>query len=187
MCREICWNFLWNLASNTVSLQCGVVFRNVWLNRVMCSISEAAYRYVSNVGKPPPCLFLLSQKAFGGTTAPHYWSRSSTAVSKKSCPSVSGSQLHNKFSSFWDETTRLLQDNFSSWAISQDLPLPHFTVNNHLAFTKSYVMLFFSQACGNKVDPVYEALRFGTSLAQKAKRPSGSESPHRNSVRKGDI
>nr|XP_019940224.1 PREDICTED: SH3 and cysteine-rich domain-containing protein isoform X4 [Paralichthys olivaceus] len=37
-------------------------------------------------------------------------------------------------------------------------------------------------ACGNKVDPVYEALRFGTSLAQKAKRPSGSESPHRNST-----
>ncbi|XP_034058966.1 SH3 and cysteine-rich domain-containing protein-like [Gymnodraco acuticeps] len=35
-------------------------------------------------------------------------------------------------------------------------------------------------ACGNKVDPVYEALRFGTSLAQKAKRPSGSESPQRN-------
>uniref|UniRef100_A0A3Q2YJQ1 SH3 and cysteine rich domain n=1 Tax=Hippocampus comes TaxID=109280 RepID=A0A3Q2YJQ1_HIPCM len=38
-------------------------------------------------------------------------------------------------------------------------------------------------ACGNKVDPVYEALRFGTSLAQKAKRASGSESPQRNSVR----
>lgn len=37
-------------------------------------------------------------------------------------------------------------------------------------------------ACGNKVDPVYEALRFGTSLAQKAKRPSGSESPHHNSL-----
>ncbi|XP_061699918.1 SH3 and cysteine-rich domain-containing protein isoform X2 [Syngnathoides biaculeatus] len=37
-------------------------------------------------------------------------------------------------------------------------------------------------ACGNKVDPVYEALRFGTSLAQKAKRPSGSESPQRNSI-----
>ncbi|XP_071379866.1 SH3 and cysteine-rich domain-containing protein [Centroberyx affinis] len=37
-------------------------------------------------------------------------------------------------------------------------------------------------ACGNKVDPVYEALRFGTSLAQKAKRASGSESPHRNST-----
>ncbi|XP_020500865.1 SH3 and cysteine-rich domain-containing protein isoform X1 [Labrus bergylta] len=37
-------------------------------------------------------------------------------------------------------------------------------------------------ACGNKVDPVYEALRFGTSLAQKAKRSSGSESPHRNST-----
>lgn len=31
---------------------------------------------------------------------------------------------------------------------------------------------------------MYEALRFGTSLAQKAKRASGSESPHRNSVRK---
>lgn len=30
---------------------------------------------------------------------------------------------------------------------------------------------------------MYEALRFGTSLAQKAKRASGSESPHRNSVR----
>ncbi|XP_045919344.1 SH3 and cysteine-rich domain-containing protein isoform X2 [Micropterus dolomieu] len=37
-------------------------------------------------------------------------------------------------------------------------------------------------ACGNKVDPVYEALRFGTSLAQKAKRASGSESPHGNST-----
>uniref|UniRef100_A0A3B4A8D4 Uncharacterized protein n=1 Tax=Periophthalmus magnuspinnatus TaxID=409849 RepID=A0A3B4A8D4_9GOBI len=37
-------------------------------------------------------------------------------------------------------------------------------------------------ACGNKVDPVYEALRFGTSLAQKAKRASGSETPHHNSV-----
>ncbi|CAL1575185.1 unnamed protein product [Knipowitschia caucasica] len=37
-------------------------------------------------------------------------------------------------------------------------------------------------ACGNKVDPVYEALRFGTSLAQKAKRASGSESPHHNSL-----
>ncbi|XP_072222026.1 SH3 and cysteine-rich domain-containing protein isoform X2 [Leuresthes tenuis] len=37
-------------------------------------------------------------------------------------------------------------------------------------------------ACGNKVDPVYEALRFGTSLAQKAKRASGSDSPHRSST-----
>ncbi|CAL8273154.1 unnamed protein product [Merluccius merluccius] len=37
-------------------------------------------------------------------------------------------------------------------------------------------------ACGNKVDPVYEALRMGTSLAQKAKRASGSDSPHRNST-----
>ncbi|KAI5622866.1 SH3 and cysteine-rich domain-containing protein isoform X2, partial [Silurus asotus] len=37
-------------------------------------------------------------------------------------------------------------------------------------------------ACGSKVDPVYEALRFGTSLAQKTKRPSGSDSPPRNSV-----
>ncbi|XP_054651491.1 SH3 and cysteine-rich domain-containing protein isoform X2 [Dunckerocampus dactyliophorus] len=37
-------------------------------------------------------------------------------------------------------------------------------------------------ACGNKVDPVYEALRFGTSLAQKAKRASGSDSPQRNST-----
>uniref|UniRef100_A0A3B4A903 Uncharacterized protein n=1 Tax=Periophthalmus magnuspinnatus TaxID=409849 RepID=A0A3B4A903_9GOBI len=36
--------------------------------------------------------------------------------------------------------------------------------------------------CGNKVDPVYEALRFGTSLAQKAKRASGSETPHHNSL-----
>uniref|UniRef100_A0A3B4GWR9 SH3 and cysteine rich domain n=1 Tax=Pundamilia nyererei TaxID=303518 RepID=A0A3B4GWR9_9CICH len=36
--------------------------------------------------------------------------------------------------------------------------------------------------CGNKVDPVYEALRFGTSLAQRTKRASGSESPHRNST-----
>ncbi|XP_063040220.1 SH3 and cysteine-rich domain-containing protein [Engraulis encrasicolus] len=35
-------------------------------------------------------------------------------------------------------------------------------------------------ACGSKVDPVYEALRFGTSLAQRAKRPSGSESPPRH-------
>ncbi|XP_028981163.1 SH3 and cysteine-rich domain-containing protein isoform X2 [Esox lucius] len=37
-------------------------------------------------------------------------------------------------------------------------------------------------ACGSKVDPVYEALRFGTSLAQRNKRTSGSESPHRNSA-----
>ncbi|XP_028673871.1 SH3 and cysteine-rich domain-containing protein [Erpetoichthys calabaricus] len=40
-------------------------------------------------------------------------------------------------------------------------------------------------ACGSKVDPVYEALRFGTSLAQKTKRSStgsGSESPQRNST-----
>ncbi|MBN3318328.1 STAC protein, partial [Atractosteus spatula] len=40
-------------------------------------------------------------------------------------------------------------------------------------------------ACGSKVDPVYETLRFGTSLAQKTKRSStgsGSESPHRNST-----
>lgn len=37
-------------------------------------------------------------------------------------------------------------------------------------------------ACGNKVDPVYEALRFGTSLAQKAKRASGSDSPQRTSL-----
>ncbi|XP_009291344.1 SH3 and cysteine-rich domain-containing protein isoform X2 [Danio rerio] len=37
-------------------------------------------------------------------------------------------------------------------------------------------------ACGSKVDPVYETLRFGTSLAQKNKRTSGSESPQRNST-----
>ncbi|XP_036595165.1 SH3 and cysteine-rich domain-containing protein isoform X1 [Trichosurus vulpecula] len=40
-------------------------------------------------------------------------------------------------------------------------------------------------ACGNKVDPVYEALRFGTSLAQKTKKGSsgsGSSSPNRNSI-----
>ncbi|XP_076985969.1 SH3 and cysteine-rich domain-containing protein isoform X2 [Tamandua tetradactyla] len=40
-------------------------------------------------------------------------------------------------------------------------------------------------ACGNKVDPVYETLRFGTSLAQRTKKSSsgsGSESPHRTST-----
>ncbi|XP_074140692.1 SH3 and cysteine-rich domain-containing protein [Sminthopsis crassicaudata] len=40
-------------------------------------------------------------------------------------------------------------------------------------------------ACGNKVDPVYETLRFGTSLAQKTKKSSsgsGSSSPNRNSI-----
>ncbi|XP_013011963.1 SH3 and cysteine-rich domain-containing protein isoform X2 [Cavia porcellus] len=40
-------------------------------------------------------------------------------------------------------------------------------------------------ACGNKVDPVYEALRFGTSLAQRTKKGSsgsGCESPHRTST-----
>ncbi|XP_068092631.1 SH3 and cysteine-rich domain-containing protein [Hyperolius riggenbachi] len=39
-------------------------------------------------------------------------------------------------------------------------------------------------ACGNKVDPVYETLRFGTSLAQKTKKSSsgsGSDSPNRSS------
>lgn len=40
-------------------------------------------------------------------------------------------------------------------------------------------------ACGNKVDPVYEALRFGTSLAQRTKKNSsgsGSDSPPRTST-----
>uniref|UniRef100_A0A8D0GQ63 SH3 and cysteine-rich domain-containing protein n=1 Tax=Sphenodon punctatus TaxID=8508 RepID=A0A8D0GQ63_SPHPU len=40
-------------------------------------------------------------------------------------------------------------------------------------------------ACGNKVDPVYETLRFGTSLAQKTKKSSsgsGSDSPNKNST-----
>ncbi|CAH6777501.1 Stac [Phodopus roborovskii] len=40
-------------------------------------------------------------------------------------------------------------------------------------------------ACGNKVDPVYEALRFGTSLAQRTKKGSsgsGSDSPPRTST-----
>ncbi|XP_077159327.1 SH3 and cysteine-rich domain-containing protein [Paroedura picta] len=40
-------------------------------------------------------------------------------------------------------------------------------------------------ACGNKVDPVYETLRFGTSLAQKTKKGSSgssSDSPKRNST-----
>ncbi|KAE8597177.1 hypothetical protein XENTR_v10016379 [Xenopus tropicalis] len=40
-------------------------------------------------------------------------------------------------------------------------------------------------ACGNKVDPVYETLRFGTSLAQRNKKSSsgsGSDSPNRNST-----
>ena len=44
-------------------------------------------------------------------------------------------------------------------------------------------MSWFSSACGNKVDPVYEALRMATSLAQKAKRQGGSDSPLRTSVR----
>nr|XP_033786348.1 SH3 and cysteine-rich domain-containing protein isoform X2 [Geotrypetes seraphini] len=40
-------------------------------------------------------------------------------------------------------------------------------------------------ACGNKVDPIYETLRFGTSLAQKNKKGSsgsGSDSPNKNST-----
>ncbi|KAM9076516.1 SH3 and cysteine-rich domain-containing protein isoform X2 [Balaenoptera ricei] len=40
-------------------------------------------------------------------------------------------------------------------------------------------------ACGNKVDPVYETLRFGTSLAQRTKKGSsgsGSNSPHGTSI-----
>uniref|UniRef100_A0A4W3IMZ9 SH3 and cysteine rich domain n=1 Tax=Callorhinchus milii TaxID=7868 RepID=A0A4W3IMZ9_CALMI len=40
-------------------------------------------------------------------------------------------------------------------------------------------------ACRSKVDPVYEALRFGTSLAQRTKKSgsgSGSESPQHNSA-----
>ncbi|XP_055720328.1 SH3 and cysteine-rich domain-containing protein-like [Salvelinus fontinalis] len=45
-----------------------------------------------------------------------------------------------------------------------------------------YIKEVMPIACGSKVDPVYEALRFGTSLAQKNKRASGFESPHRNST-----
>ncbi|XP_038665778.1 SH3 and cysteine-rich domain-containing protein isoform X1 [Scyliorhinus canicula] len=40
-------------------------------------------------------------------------------------------------------------------------------------------------ACGSKIDPVYETLRFGTSLAQRTKKSgsgSGSDSPQRNSA-----
>ncbi|XP_048452064.1 SH3 and cysteine-rich domain-containing protein-like isoform X1 [Rhincodon typus] len=40
-------------------------------------------------------------------------------------------------------------------------------------------------ACGSKIDPVYEALRFGTSLAQRTKKSgsgSASDSPQRNSA-----
>ncbi|XP_029445564.1 SH3 and cysteine-rich domain-containing protein-like [Rhinatrema bivittatum] len=40
-------------------------------------------------------------------------------------------------------------------------------------------------ACGNKVDPIYETLRFGTSLAQKNKKGSsgsGSDSPNKSST-----
>ncbi|XP_048384570.1 SH3 and cysteine-rich domain-containing protein isoform X2 [Stegostoma tigrinum] len=40
-------------------------------------------------------------------------------------------------------------------------------------------------ACGSKIDPVYEALRFGTSLAQRPKKSgsgSASDSPQRNSA-----
>ncbi|XP_043544772.1 SH3 and cysteine-rich domain-containing protein isoform X2 [Chiloscyllium plagiosum] len=40
-------------------------------------------------------------------------------------------------------------------------------------------------ACGSKIDPVYEALRFGTSLAQRTKKSgsgSTSDSPQRNSA-----
>lgn len=64
-----------------------------------CVACSAAYWFVSNVCRLslffPLCLSLCSQKAFGGTTAPHYWSRNSMAASKKSCPSVSSSNLHD--------------------------------------------------------------------------------------------
>uniref|UniRef100_A0A671MFE6 SH3 and cysteine-rich domain-containing protein-like n=1 Tax=Sinocyclocheilus anshuiensis TaxID=1608454 RepID=A0A671MFE6_9TELE len=77
--------------------------------------------------------------------------------------------------------TELLSDVSSSTghlsiigvSVSHIFKKPHFCdVCNHMIV-----------ACGSKVDPVYETLRFGTSLAQKTKRTSGSESPQRNSVR----
>lgn len=42
------------------------------------------------------CRSLFSQKAFGGTTALHYWSRNSMAASKKSCLLVSSLYVWNR-------------------------------------------------------------------------------------------
>lgn len=117
-------------------------------------VSCETHQFVCQLSFPP---LSFSQKAFDGTTAPRYWSRNSTAASKKSCPSVSVMTQkldHTLLGLFW------------------------------MIYLIYLNVCFFSKACGNKVDPVYEALRFGTSLAQKAKRASGSDSPHRNSVRK---
>lgn len=88
----------------------------------------------------------------------------------------------------------LLHYSSTTFPPLKDLPTWFYSIiNHHMAILKAFVChqllscWFFSKACGNKVDPVYEALRFGTSLAQKAKRASGSESPHGNSVRKGSF
>lgn len=92
---------------------CKVSFlRNVRHNRVMWSFLLSACCLWCSISICPSCcsplsffplrLPLLSQKAFGDTTALHYWSKNSMAASKKSCPLVSSLNLHNNFSSVWD-------------------------------------------------------------------------------------
>ncbi|KAK0153356.1 SH3 and cysteine-rich domain-containing protein [Merluccius polli] len=80
----------------------------------------------------------------------------------------------------------VLSSLWSSCKMSNLLNWTHCTVQLNspiLTGLSLWASLWFSSlACGNKVDPVYEALRMGTSLAQKAKRASGSDSPHRNST-----
>lgn len=59
------------------------------------------------------CLSRFSQKAFGGTTALHYWSRNSMAASKKSCLLVSSLSIGY----FWFISTSFSQNWVSNWAV----------------------------------------------------------------------
>lgn len=84
-----------------------------------------------------------------------------------------------------------LEDMCVFWSLAQDKQCPRkdrlsFSVEmGELAGSFLIYLCFVSfAACGNKVDPVYETLRFGTSLAQKTKKGSSvsSGSSMRNSV-----
>lgn len=61
----------------------------------------------------PISLSVFSQKAFGGTTAPHYWSRNSTAASKKYYPLVSSICCHHATSALDGKFVNVL------WIITQ--------------------------------------------------------------------
>lgn len=95
----ICLSVIWVISVYFIV----VLIKRGGQNNVQCfSVSllpVTLYVNMSVISVAPPPPSLLSQKAFGGTTALHYWSRNSMAALKKSCQLVSSFHLCNNFRS----------------------------------------------------------------------------------------